>query len=346
MVSLWRRVNNLAWWRLTLHGHAAKLPPSLGRQNSTPLGIGGSLETVGFIGLGKMGSGMAHNVQKAGYPMVVHDVRRESARPFLDGGATWADSAAEVARQSDVILTSVPGPKESEHVAIGPNGLLDGIKEGAFWVDLSTTGPSHIRRLEPMFNQKGAHVLDGPILSSPDLALKRNLIEMTGGKREDFDRVKPVLDAFSDQVLYTGELGTALVVKLVTNTMGMVMLQGIAEGIILAVKAGARLEDILEVGSRPEIGGILGMMKYYFADTWFKGQFDSPIFTLALAHKDVAETTKLARETGVPMLVTSETEQIFMTAMSKGWGNRDWITLFLTQEERAGIEVRAPNYKP
>ena len=121
------------------------------------------METVGFIGLGNMGSGMSRNIQKAGYPMVVYDVREEATKPLLERGARLAGSPAEAASLSDVTLVSLPGPKEVEDVAIGPQGILEGIVDGGIYVELSTSRPALIRRIEPMFRRKGAHVLDAPV---------------------------------------------------------------------------------------------------------------------------------------------------------------------------------------
>ncbi len=124
------------------------------------------METVGFIGLGRMGSGMAANIQKAGYPMVVHNVREAAAMPLLEAGAQLVSSPAEGASRSEVIVTSLPRPEDVEAVATRPEGLLEGIKEGTVYLDLSTCGPDLVRRLEPMFRQKGAHVMDVPVLST------------------------------------------------------------------------------------------------------------------------------------------------------------------------------------
>jgi 3-hydroxyisobutyrate dehydrogenase-like beta-hydroxyacid dehydrogenase len=126
------------------------------------------METVGFIGLGRMGSAMAGNIQKAGYPMVVHDVREAATMPLLQGGAELVSSPAEVGRRSEVIFTSLPRPEDVEAVATRPEGLLEGIREGSVYLDLSTCGPDLVRRLEPMFRQKGAHVMDAPVLAFPD----------------------------------------------------------------------------------------------------------------------------------------------------------------------------------
>ena len=121
------------------------------------------METVGFIGLGNMGGGMAGNIQKAGYPMVVHDLNEGATRPFLEAGAHLASSPADVARQCDVTFTSLPGPREVEVVAVGLEGVIQGAKPGSVYIDLSTSRPTLIRELEPRFREKGIHVLDAPV---------------------------------------------------------------------------------------------------------------------------------------------------------------------------------------
>ena len=164
------------------------------------------METVGFIGLGNMGGGMAGNIQKAGYPMVVFDVREEATRPFLEAGARLGSSPADVAGRCDVTLTSLPGPREVESVAAGPEGILEGIRPGSVYIDLSTSRPTLIRELEVKFRAQGIHVLDAPVSGGKSGAQSRNLAVMVGGEREIFDRVKPLLDAFGDKVLHTPSL--------------------------------------------------------------------------------------------------------------------------------------------
>ncbi len=178
------------------------------------------METVGFIGLGNMGMGMGGNIQKADYPMVVFDIRDSAMQPFVKNGARAAGSPAEVARLSDVVFTSLPGPKEVEEVATGATGVLEGIKPGGIYVDLSTSRPTLIRRLEPLFRQKGAHVLDAPVSGGKSGAATRNLAVMVGGERAIYERVKPILDAFGDKVFYAGAIGAGSVCKLVHNMIG------------------------------------------------------------------------------------------------------------------------------
>jgi len=295
------------------------------------------MDTVGFIGLGKMGAAIAGNIRKAGYLMVVHDVREAATRPLLEAGARLAGSPAEVAAASDVVFTSLPMPRDVEGVVLGAEGVLEGIKEGAIYLDLSTCGPDLVRRLEPMFRERGAQLMDTPVLSTPDRAANRDLIVMAGGRREDFERVHSLLDTFADKVVYTGGLGTALICKLVNNMTSFVMGQVLAEGLTLGVKAGVELDILMETGSR----GPLGMRKELYSQSVFRGQFQPPIFTLGLSLKDVGLATELGRESGVPMPVANLVEQILRHCVNKGWAEDDFNKAFLWQEEAAGVEVRS-----
>lgn len=295
------------------------------------------METIGFIGLGTMGMPMAINIQKAGYPMVVYDIREGATKPLLEGGASLADSPAEVARRSDVTFASVPGPKEVEEVAMGPQGVVQGIKQGAIYVDLSTSRPSLIQGIEPAFRRKGAHVLDAPILTSKTDAVNRNLILMVGGDRRVYEQIYPIFEAFSDKIVYTGGLGMGNICKLVNNMVNFGVRQVISEGLTLGVKAGLDLEVLLESGSR----GAMGNMAPGFAETVFRGEFEPPNFTLALARKDLGLATELGRDYGVPMPLSNLTEQFMIQGMNRGWASKDRIITFLLQEEMAGVEVRA-----
>ena len=294
------------------------------------------METVGFIGMGKMGTPMAVNIQKAGYLMVVYDAREEATRPLLDGGARLAGSAAEVAQLSNVVATCLPRPQVVEQVVKGPEGILEGIRPGGIYMDMSTCGPDLIRSLEPLFKQKGAHVMDTPVLSSPLDALDRGLIVMAGGDREIFDRLHPILDAFADKVVYAGGLGSANVCKLVHNMTTIAMQQVVAEALTLGIKAGVELPILLDSGSRGPVGALGDRLT-----TVFQGEFDPPVFTLDLARKDIGLATDLGRRSGVPMPVANMVEQIMMHAMNRGWSESDRTIAVRLQEESSGIEMRA-----
>jgi 3-hydroxyisobutyrate dehydrogenase len=292
-----------------------------------------------------MGSGMAGNIQRAGYPMVVFDIREAATLPFLEGGARLANSPAEVARLCDVTFTSLPGPKEIEEVSLGPEGVLEGIKQGDVFVDLSTSRPTLIRQIEPRFRQKGAHVLDAPVSGGKSGAASGNLAVMVGGEQEIYERIKPLLDSFGDKVFYAGSIGAGSVAKLVHNMIGHGVRQAIAEGLTLGVKAGVEPEALWECVRRGAVGRMSGLHEG-IATTVFRGQFDPPGFALSLARKDIGLATELGKEFDVPMPVANFAEQIAIQGMNRGWGNRDNSVTFLLQEEQAGVEVRAPNVDP
>ena len=303
------------------------------------------METVGFIGLGNMGMGMAGNIQKADYPMVVYDLRQTAIQPFVTNGARQASSPAEVASLSEVIFTSLPGPKEVEEVATGKGGVLEGIKPGGIYVDLSTSRPTLIRRLEPLFRQKGAHVLDAPVSGGKTGAATRNLAVMVGGERAIYERIKPILDAFGDKVFYAGNIGAGSVCKLVHNMIGHGIRQAIAEGLTLGVKAGVDAEAVWECIRRGAVGRMSGLHEG-IPRTVFRGTYEPASFALALARKDIGLATELGREFNVPMPVANLAEQIAIEGMNRGWEAQDNSVLFLLQEEAADVQVRAPHVNP
>ena len=195
---------------------------------------------VGFIGLGTMGSSMAYNCLQGGNEMVVHDIRREAATPHLEAGAVWADSPREVAEAADVVFTSLPGPVEVEAVALGEEGMLEGMSAGKVYFDLSTNSPTVIRRIHQIYADQGINMLDAPVSGGPRGARSGNLAIWVGGDRELFDRYKPVLDSIGDKAYYVGPIGCGAIAKLVHNCSGYIIQCALAETFTMGVKAGGR----------------------------------------------------------------------------------------------------------
>ncbi len=302
------------------------------------------MENVGYIGLGNMGSGMAANLQQAGYNMVVHDLREGATRPYLERGARLGNSPADVAERCDVVFTSLPGPKEVEAVALGANGVLEGIKPGCVYVDMSTSRPTLIREIEPKFREKGAYVMDAPVSGGKSGAASGNLAIMVGGPREIFDKIKPMYDAMGDKVFYAGEVGAGAIAKLVHNMTSHGVRMAIAEGLTLGVKAGVEAEALWECVRR----GALGRMSYLHENLpskVFRDQYDAT-FALELSFKDITLATELGREFNVPMPIANLGLQRAMEAMNRGWGHLDSTIIFKLQEEASGVEVRAPQVDP
>jgi 3-hydroxyisobutyrate dehydrogenase-like beta-hydroxyacid dehydrogenase len=292
---------------------------------------------VGFIGLGTMGASMAANLQKAGHRLIVHDVRRESAAPHLAAGARWTETPREVAAATEVMFTSLPGPPEVEEVALGHDGLLAGVRDGAAYFDLSTNSRAVVHKIHAAFAQKGAHMLDAPVSGGPRGAASGKLALWIGGDRAAFERWKSVLDAIGDQARYIGPAGHGTVAKLVHNCAGYALNVALAEAFTMGVKAGVDPLTLFEAIRQ----GAVGRRRTFDAliDQFLPGVYEPPVFALRLAHKDVALATALGRELGVPMRLCSLTLEEMTEARNRGWGERDSRSAMLLQQERAGLSI-------
>jgi 3-hydroxyisobutyrate dehydrogenase-like beta-hydroxyacid dehydrogenase len=289
------------------------------------------------VGLGTMGSRMAANVQKAGLKLLVHDLHRQAASHQIKAGAIWADSPRALASQADVIFSSLPEPADVEAVALGPDGLIAGIRPGAAYFDLSTNSPSVVKAIHAAFAEKGAHMLDAPVSGGPAGAASGKLAIWVGGDENVFNRHKAVLDAIGDKAAYIGPIGSATVAKLVHNMSGYAIVCALAETFTLGVKAGVAPLALWQAvrqgaaGRRLTFDGLI--------DQFLPGTYDPPAFALKLAHKDVALANALGRELGMPMRMCNLALAEMTEALARGWGGRDSRAVMLLQQERAGIEI-------
>jgi 3-hydroxyisobutyrate dehydrogenase-like beta-hydroxyacid dehydrogenase len=307
---------------------------------------GEKMETVGYIGLGNMGGPVAAHIQRAGFPVVVYDLRDEATRSFRERGARVVISSRELAQVSDVVITALPMPEDVEQVARGANGILEGIRPGSVYVDISTSPPSLIRGLEPLFRAKGAFVLDAPVASGQPGAARGIHEVMVGGEKEIFERVKPILRAFGDQVLHAGPLGCGSICKLVHQMVNSTIAQAIAEGLTLGVKAGVETEALWECVRRGMVGR-MHVLHVQVPQTVFRNNFETETFPLRLLCKDVGLATALGRELNVPLPLANIAEKNLVEAVERGWGDKSAYTVtFLLQEEAAKVQLRAPNIDP
>jgi len=292
---------------------------------------------VGFVGLGTMGGRMAANLQKAGFKLIVHDLHRQAASHHLNAGAIWADSPRSLASQVDVIFSSLPEPSDVEAVALGPDGLIAGMKPGAAYFDLSTNSPSVVKKLHAAFAEKGAHMLDAPVSGGPAGAASRKLAIWVGGDESMFKEHNAVLDAIGDKAAYIGPIGSATVAKLVHNMSGYAVVCALAETFTMGVKAGVEPLALWQAVRQ----GAAGRRFTFDAliDQFLPGKYDPPAFALKLAHKDVALANALGRELGVPMRLCNLAYAEMTEALARGWGGRDSRSVMLLQQERAGVEI-------
>jgi 3-hydroxyisobutyrate dehydrogenase len=267
-------------------------------------------------------------------------MRREAGAPHLKAGAVWKDTPRQVAEGVDVVFTSLPGPKEVEAVALGAEGLIQGMRPGTAWFDLTTNSPALMRKLYPMFKEKGLHLLDAPVSGGPKGAKTRKLALWIGGDREVFDRYKPVLDAIGDQPYYVGPIGAGSIAKLVHNCAGYAVQTALAEVFTMGVKGGVDALTLWKAvrqgagGRRRTFDGL--------ADQFLPGIFDPPAFSLRLSHKDVSLAVALGRELGVPMRMANLALEELTEAINRGWSERDSRVAMLLQEERAGVKIAVP----
>jgi 3-hydroxyisobutyrate dehydrogenase len=292
---------------------------------------------VGFIGLGMMGSGMTANLNKAGHQLVVHDARRQAAEKICAAGAEWAASPRDVAASSEVVFTSLPGPPEFESVCCSKGGLLEGMQRGQALFDLSTNSPTVIRRLQPLFAEKGAHLLDSPVSGGPAGAASGKMALWISGEESVYARYRPVIDAMGDQVLYLGAIGSASVAKLVHNLSGYIINTALAETFTMGVKAGV---DPLLLWKAVRQGAN-GRRRTFdsLAEHFLPNHYDPARFALKLAHKDVSLATQVGKDVGVPMRLSNLTLEEMTEALGRGWQTRDSRSAMLLQQERAGVKI-------
>jgi 3-hydroxyisobutyrate dehydrogenase len=290
---------------------------------------------IGFIGLGQMGRGMAGNLQKAGHDLVITEVSRTAAEPFLARGAVWAGSPRQVAEAADLVFTSLPTPADVESVGFGPDGLAAGLRKGAAWFDLSTNSVDGVRSAHARLAEQGVHFLDAPVSGGPGGAASGKLAIWVGGERALFDQFKPVLDDMADQARYIGEIGAGSIAKLVHNVAATAINAVMAEAMTMGVKAGldpAPLYEAIRTGAG-------GRMRAFdnIGRRFLQGKLDPPSFALRLVHKDVALALQVGREASVPMPICGLVQQQITEAMNRGWGGRDSQSFLVLQQERAGV---------
>jgi 3-hydroxyisobutyrate dehydrogenase len=304
------------------------------------------MDTVGYIGLGKMGGPVAEHIQAAGFPMVVYDISDASVAPFVARGAKRANSPAEVARLSDIIYTALPTVASVEAVALGPNGIIDGIKAGSVYVDISTGGPDLIRRIAAEFRKKNAFAVDAPVSIGRPGAPNGIHEVMVGADKAVFDRIHPVLKAYGDQIIHAGDVGAGCICKLVHQMIGCGVTQAIAEGLTLGVKAGVDVKTVWDSVRRGLVGR-MQMMHEQIPASVFTGTYEPTVFTLTLLRKDLGLATSLGRQHNVPLPVSNLVEQIVIEGINRGWGNGSgYVVTYQRQEEAAGVSLRAAGVDP
>lgn len=298
--------------------------------------------TVGFIGLGSMGSGMTRNLAKNGFPLVVNDVRREAADEVIGMGAVWADTPAQVAAQSDVVITMLPTPRHVAEVASGANGILAGIKDGGTWVDMSTSVPEPVDQIAAANAHRGLHYLDAPVSGMSVGAANGTLQIFVGGEAADFQRLLPVFEAMGDpkRILHVGGKGAGYAVKLMINQLWFSHLVATAEVLAIGVRAGVDLGVLRNslIASPANSNFIERDIMCVLND----GDYDEG-FAIALACKDLGLSIDLARSVGVPSELSALVEQVYRRAKAAYGDRAGEMTPIKLYEDLIGSSLRLPS---
>jgi 3-hydroxyisobutyrate dehydrogenase-like beta-hydroxyacid dehydrogenase len=293
-------------------------------------------QSVGFVGLGLMGQPMALNLLKAGFPVTVFNRTRNKAEPLEPAGARVAASAADAAREADVVMIIVSDTAAVEEVVLGKGGVLETLRPGAIVIDSSTISPAASRKFACHAAGKQASWLDAPVTGSKHGAAKGELTFMIGGDREALERAMPVLQVLGKKHVYCGAHGSGLSAKLAQNVIQASMVEVFSEAFVMATKAGVRPQALFEViQSSLARSGLID----FKAPFVFKGDF-TPYFALKLMHKDLELALENAYAQTVPMPAAAAVKEIYGAAKAQGKGDMDYAAVITFFEEIAGVKVR------
>mgnify|MGYP005620854039 FL=1 len=299
---------------------------------------------IGFIGLGNVGGKLAGSLARNGFDLVVRDLDAAAVQPLLDAGATLADSARDLAASCDVVVTCLPSPAACAQVLEGDDGVIAGFAsaggQGRAWLEMSTTDEAEVRRLGALVEATGATALDCPVSGGCHRAATGNIAILAGGDREAFEQVLPVLTAMGRQILHTGPLGSASVLKVVTNYLASANLVSLCEALTTSAGAGMDLGTTYEA---IRISSGNSFVHETESQVILNGSRDIN-FTMDLVVKDVGLFDDLARRLGVPLEVSPLLRRIFEDGRDR-YGSREWSPNIIRRlEDATGADVRAPGF--
>ncbi len=294
---------------------------------------------VGYIGVGNMGGPMCRNlIKKSNHSVTVFDLNPAAVKTCTDLGATAGKSIADVTKGADIVMTSLPMPKDVEAVALGDNGILANIAKGKTYIDLSTNAPSMVRKIGAAMAEKGIAMLDAPVSGGTTGAEAATIAVIVGGDKKTFDDALPVLKSFSANVLHMGPLGSGTVAKLVNNMVSFCNLAALSEGMMLGATYGLDPAKLLNVIANSS--GNSNSVKAFGARV-LPGNYSPPSFALDLAYKDLHLALELGDELGVPLQQGASTHNLQRLAKGMGWGPDDSSSIMRVYETMLKRTVRS-----
>jgi len=297
---------------------------------------------VGFIGLGNVGAKLAGSLLRNGVDLIVRDLHRNIAQPFLDGGAGWADSPREMAEEVDVLITCLPSPATSAVVMEAENGVLAGLGDGKVWAEMSTTDRDEVLRLGEKVKAVGAEPVDCPVSGGCHRAATGNIAIFAGCERSTFETILPLLKIMGRRILHTGSLGSASVLKVVTNYLATANLLSLCEALVTAKVAGMDLNTTYEA---IRISSGNSFVHETETQVILNGSRDIS-FTMDLVCKDIGLFNEVAERGNLKLELAPIMEQIFRDGRER-YGSRELSPNIIKRLEQAtGIEILAPGFPP
>jgi len=295
---------------------------------------------IGFIGLGNVGAKLAGSLLRNGFDLIVRDLDLSAAQPLLAKGAAWADSPAALARAADLIITCLPSPAVVSHVMEAGDGVIAGLAPGKIWLEMSTTDEAELRRLAALVEAAGAEPLDGPVSGGCHRAATGNISIFIGGDRAAFEKVLPALTVMGRRILHTGPLGSASVLKVVTNYLCSVHLVALGEAMMTAKRAGMDLNTTFEA---IRISSGNSFVHETESQVILNGSYNIN-FTMDLVVKDMALFDGLGERLGVPLELSPMVLDIFKDGRGR-YGDRAWSSMIVKRlEDACGSDLRAHGF--
>jgi len=295
---------------------------------------------LGFIGVGSLGYHLAGSLLRTGFSLTVSDLNRSAAQGLIDAGAAWAPTAREVAAASDSVFTCLPSPAAVDAVVAGPDGVLAGLRPGGTWIDMSTNDRHELQRLAALAAERGINCLEAPVTGGVHKAVSGEITVLAGGDPDVFAAHRPALAAMGGRVFHMGPLGSASIIKVITNMLAFIHLVAAGEAMMLAKRGGLDLAQSFEA-----IKASSGNSFVHETETQLvlSGSYDVG-FTMDLAAKDLGFAHELGREFGVPLEVAGLVEQIFVRGRSQYGGGAQSTQIVKLLEDALGTELRAPGF--
>lgn len=295
---------------------------------------------LGFIGIGNLGVHLAGSLLRAGFPLTIYDLNKDAAAGLLAAGARWADSPQAVAAASDSVFTCLPSPKAVSAVVSGERGILAGLKPGGTWIDMSTNDRHELLRLAALATERGITCLESPVTGGVHKAAAGDITVLVGGDEAVYAAHLPALQAMGGQVFYMGPLGSASVIKVITNMLAFIHLVAAGEALMLAKQGGLDLAQAFEAIKASSGNSFVHETE---SQVILNGSYNIG-FTMDLACKDLNFAMQLGRDFGVPLEVAGLVEQTFIRARAQ-YGGGAWSSQVVKLlEDAVGTDLRAPGF--